>query len=122
MKLREWLKEMEYELLQGNLDEEVDDVVYDSRKAAAGSVFVCMRGANVDSHKFIPDVIQNGGSGHSPRRNYSTQGRERQKCPVPAFGCPLWLSCQKNDDDRRNRNKGENDDNLYDKGDPGSGR
>lgn len=43
MKLREWLKEMEYELLQGNLDEEVDDVVYDSRKAAAGSVFVCMR-------------------------------------------------------------------------------
>ena len=50
MKLREWLKEMEYELLQGNLDEEVDDVVYDSRKAAAGSVFVCMRGANVDSH------------------------------------------------------------------------
>ena len=60
MKLREWLKEMEYELLQGNLDEEVDDVVYDSRKAAAGSVFVCMRGANVDSHKFIPDVIQKG--------------------------------------------------------------
>ena len=47
-------------LLQGNLDEEVDDVVYDSRKAAAGSVFVCMRGANVDSHKFIPDVIQKG--------------------------------------------------------------
>ena len=60
MKLREWLKEMEYELLQGNLDEEVDDVVYDSRKSAAGSVFVCMRGANVDSYKFIPDVIQKG--------------------------------------------------------------
>ena len=38
----------------------MDDVVYDSRKAAAGSVFVCMRGANVDSHKFIPDVIQKG--------------------------------------------------------------
>ena len=80
----------------------MDDVVYDSRKAAAGSVFVCMRGANVDSHKFIPDVIQKGAkvlvteeAVTVPGRNYSTQGRERQKCPVPAFGCPLWLSCQK---------------------------
>lgn len=98
MKLREWLKEMEYELLQGNLDEEVDDVVYDSRKAAAGSVFVCMRGANVDSHKFIPDVIQkgsksacNGGSGHSSRRNYSTQGRERAEMPCPCFRLPALV-------------------------------
>lgn len=114
MKLREWLKEMEYELLQGNLDEEVDDVVYDSRKAAAGSVFVCMRGANVDSHKFIPDVIQKGAkvlvteeAVTVPEEITVLRGRERQKCPVPAFGCPLWLSCQKNDDDRRNRNKGE---------------
>ncbi len=60
MKLREWLSEMKYELLQGNLDEEVNEVVYDSRKAAEHSVFICMRGANVDSHKFIPDVIAKG--------------------------------------------------------------
>lgn len=60
MILREWLKELEYELLQGNPDEEVNEVVYDSRKAKAESVFVCMRGANVDSHKFIPDVLAKG--------------------------------------------------------------
>lgn len=60
MKLRDWLNELEYDLLQGNLDEEVNEVVYDSRKAAAGAVFVCMRGANVDSHTFIPDVIEKG--------------------------------------------------------------
>lgn len=60
MKLREWLKELKYELQQGNLDEEVNEVVYDSRKAAEQSVFVCMRGANVDSHKFIPDVLLKG--------------------------------------------------------------
>lgn len=60
MRLREWLSEMKYELLQGSLDEEVNEVVYDSRKARERSVFICMRGANVDSHKFIPDVIAKG--------------------------------------------------------------
>ena len=35
-------------------------MVYDSRKAAPGTVFVCMRGANVDSHTFIPDVVEKG--------------------------------------------------------------
>ena len=60
MKLGEWLSELEYELLQGSLDTEVSEVVYDSRKAAPGSVFVCMRGANVDSHRFVPDVIERG--------------------------------------------------------------
>lgn len=60
MKLEKWLTELSYELLQGNLSEEVDEVVYDSRKAEKGTVFVCMKGANVDSHKFVPDVIAKG--------------------------------------------------------------
>ncbi len=60
MRLGDWVSEMEVELLQGTLDEEVDEVVYDSRKARPGAVFVCMRGANVDSHKFVPDVVRLG--------------------------------------------------------------
>ena len=60
MKLREWLGELNYTLLQGNLDEEVTEVVYDSRKAAPQTVFVCMRGANVDAHRFVPDVVAKG--------------------------------------------------------------
>ncbi len=60
MKLKDWMKELDYELLQGSLSEEVNEVVYDSRKAAPGSVFVCMRGANVDSHRFIPDAVKAG--------------------------------------------------------------
>lgn len=60
MKLKEWLAELKYELIQGNLLEEVDEVVYDSRKAAERTVFVCIRGANVDSHDFVPDVISRG--------------------------------------------------------------
>ena len=34
MKLKSWLKELPYTLLQGSLETEVDEVVYDSRKAA----------------------------------------------------------------------------------------
>lgn len=60
MKFRNWLEELPYKLLQGSLDVDVCDVVYDSRKASDGTVFVCMRGANVDSHKFIPDVVSKG--------------------------------------------------------------
>lgn len=62
MKLKSWLEELSYELVQGSLETEVTEVVYDSRKAATGSVFVCMRGANVDSHTFIPDVVEKGAS------------------------------------------------------------
>ena len=31
MKLKSWLKELPYTLLQGSLETEVDEVVYDSR-------------------------------------------------------------------------------------------
>ena len=60
MKLKDWLKELKYELLQGDLEKEVTEVVYDSRKAGPETVFVCMRGANVDSHSFLPNVISQG--------------------------------------------------------------
>lgn len=60
MKIREWLTELDYELLQGSLDAEVEEVVYDSRKAAAGTVFVCMKGTKIDSHTFIPGVLEAG--------------------------------------------------------------
>ena len=33
-------------------------MVYDSRKAVAGAVFVCMAGTRVDSHGLCPDVLE----------------------------------------------------------------
>lgn len=60
MAVREWLKEISYTLLQGSLEEEVTEVIYDSRKAAEKTVFVCMKGAKVDSHQFIPQVLAAG--------------------------------------------------------------
>ena len=50
MKIREWLGEISYTLQQGSLDAEVTEVVYDSRKAGPGAVFICMKGTRRDSH------------------------------------------------------------------------
>jgi UDP-N-acetylmuramoyl-L-alanyl-D-glutamate--2,6-diaminopimelate ligase len=60
MKFIEILENTEYTLLQGDLQREITDVIYDSRKLSVGCVFVCMVGAIVDGHDFIPDAIQKG--------------------------------------------------------------
>lgn len=60
MNLGELLKGMEYELLQGSLEQDIKDVVYDSRKAGMGCIFVCINGETLDAHKFIPEVVSKG--------------------------------------------------------------
>jgi UDP-N-acetylmuramoyl-L-alanyl-D-glutamate--2,6-diaminopimelate ligase len=60
MLLKEWLGELNYTLLQGSLNEEVNDVVFDSRKAGPGALFVCISGTKTDSHAFIPQVLSAG--------------------------------------------------------------
>ena len=47
-------------MLQGNLDVEVSKICYDSKKAEAGVVFVCVQGTLQDGHDFVEDAIQNG--------------------------------------------------------------
>ncbi len=60
MQLKEWFKDIPYQLIQGDMEQAASEVVFDSRKAAPGSIFVCMCGTKVDSHDFIPDVIAAG--------------------------------------------------------------
>lgn len=60
MRLIQWLDKMKYKLLQGSPELEVEDVIYDSRKARENTVFVCMTGSRTDSHDFIGDVVSKG--------------------------------------------------------------
>ena len=62
MKLNKLLKNLDYKLVQGNLDVEVDDIIYDSRKAVSNTLFVALVGYNVDGHNYIDDAIKNGAS------------------------------------------------------------
>ncbi|MBC5714084.1 UDP-N-acetylmuramoyl-L-alanyl-D-glutamate--2,6-diaminopimelate ligase [Roseburia sp. BX1005] len=58
--LKQLLERLEYECVQGSLDKEITDLVYDSRKAATDSLFVCVKGTTVDGHSFAADVVQKG--------------------------------------------------------------
>ena len=64
MKLSKICEKIKYECLQGSMDAEVRDIIYDSRKIAKETMFVCMVGAVTDGHKYIPDAVENGGKRH----------------------------------------------------------
>ncbi|SFB04281.1 UDP-N-acetylmuramoylalanyl-D-glutamate--2,6-diaminopimelate ligase [Acetitomaculum ruminis DSM 5522] len=59
-KLEDLLERLDYELIQGTIEAEVNTVVYDSRKAQKGCLFVAIKGAVADGHKFIEDVCKKG--------------------------------------------------------------
>lgn len=60
MKLSTLLEQLDYECISGNIDIDVSDVTNDSRKVKEGSLFFCVRGAVVDGHTFVKNVIENG--------------------------------------------------------------
>jgi len=45
---------------KGNLDIDIDSVVADSRKVKPGSMFIAIKGFEVDGHKYINKAIENG--------------------------------------------------------------
>lgn len=62
MKLSRICQEVEYRLLQGGMDVQVRDIVYDSRKIAKETMFVCMVGAVADGHHYIAEAVAKGAS------------------------------------------------------------
>ena len=60
MKLKELLKDVKYELMQGNLDIDIKDITYDSRTANVDKAFVAMKGFRVNGHDYITKAIDNG--------------------------------------------------------------
>jgi UDP-N-acetylmuramoyl-L-alanyl-D-glutamate--2,6-diaminopimelate ligase len=62
MKLSELVDYLEFEILQGSLDTEVNDIQNDSRRVAAGDLFFCITGAVSDGHDFADDVCKKGAS------------------------------------------------------------
>ena len=60
MKLSKLLEKTDHIVLQGNTDIEINKLVYDSRKVEPGDVFVCLKGYNVDAHKFADSAVEKG--------------------------------------------------------------
>ncbi len=59
MKLSEVLNGIDYCGRIEN-DVEIEDIVYDSRKAKSGVIFVCLSGLKTDGHKFAQSAYDNG--------------------------------------------------------------
>lgn len=60
MVLAALLEKLEYELVSGSEEMQIENVVYDSRKVTEGSLFICIEGGTADGHTFIPDVVKKG--------------------------------------------------------------
>lgn len=54
------VKGLEFDIVQGNLNNEVSSIEYDSREIKKNSVFVAISGFTVDGHNFIDKAIEMG--------------------------------------------------------------
>ena len=60
MKLEQLLEGVSYTLVQGSLELDIEDIIYDSRKAAPGRLFVCIVGTQRDSHDYAAQCVADG--------------------------------------------------------------
>jgi len=58
--IKKLLERMDYQVINGSLDKEIDDLVYDSRKITDKCLFVCIKGTVYDSHEHVGEIIQKG--------------------------------------------------------------
>ena len=126
MKFREWLEELEYDVISGDLDIEVEDVIYDSRKAREHVVFVCTKGTKVDSHEFIPEVVKAGvrvlvveRQADIPAGVTAIRVHSSREALALLSAARFRLSAGEDDHHRGDRDEREDDNDPYDKGDSG---
>ena len=62
MKLEKLICGLEFQVLQGNIDIEVNNIQNDSRNVGEGDLFFCIAGAVSDGHSYALDVANKGAS------------------------------------------------------------
>lgn len=60
MKLRRIIGDAEVLSHRGDLDVEISDIFYDSRRVTAGGLFVAVKGFTADGHRYIDDAVGRG--------------------------------------------------------------
>lgn len=61
-RLIDLLNGLDYKLISGDINREVCDVIYDSRKLVENCLFVCIRGFVRDGHEFAKEADEKGAS------------------------------------------------------------
>ena len=60
MKLNDIINGLEIIKVNGNLDLDITNIEYDSRKVRENTLFICIKGFNSDGHKYIQNAIKSG--------------------------------------------------------------
>ncbi|MDP4092723.1 MAG: UDP-N-acetylmuramoyl-L-alanyl-D-glutamate--2,6-diaminopimelate ligase [Bacillota bacterium] len=60
MLLKDLIEGLGIENCSGDLNIEISDIAYDSRKAKSGSLFVCIEGFKFDGHNYVSAAVENG--------------------------------------------------------------
>lgn len=60
MKLKKLLEQLEYTVLQGSEEKEIQELKDNAKQVKKGDAFVCVKGAVFDGHQFVEMAIQNG--------------------------------------------------------------
>lgn len=60
MKLNDLLIGLDYKCIKGNINQEVDQIIYDSRIKTKSGLFIAIEGFQTDGHKYIDAAIENG--------------------------------------------------------------
>ena len=72
--------------MQGTVDTVATEIVYDSRKAMPGSMFVCIKGYRMDGHEYIEEAIKRGAAAIVVQENIFCEEKElriRRSVQIP---------------------------------------
>ena len=58
--LEQLFEKLDYEILQGSLEGEISELIFDNRKVSDDCLFVCIKGAAFDAHSVAGAVADNG--------------------------------------------------------------
>ena len=60
MKLYALLRDIDYMLVNGDVNYDITSICYDSRKVKKNSIFICINGNRVNGHDYIGEAINKG--------------------------------------------------------------
>ncbi len=60
MKISKLISRLDFSVVKGDIENEITELVYDSRKVTKGCIFVCIPGTVKDGHDFIPAALEKG--------------------------------------------------------------
>lgn len=60
MRLEKLLNNVNYDIIQGNLNVDIETINYDSSKIKSGDLFICIKGLKADGHNFANKAVANG--------------------------------------------------------------